>query len=239
MPRPLRIHFPDVPLHVVQRGHNRSACFLQAEDYACYLHWLNEAFASRGIALHAYALMTNHVHLLLTPPDAVVVPRAMISLNRRYVHYFNKKYERFGTLWEGRYRSSLIQTERYFFFCQRYIELNPVRAGIVADPVRYRWTSYPFHAFGRPNAMLTPSIAYFALGESPIERQATYRQTCGTTMDDKIVENMRSAFSRSLPLGDDGFVESIERATGVPCRMQSPGRPRTSKAPKKPSQAQF
>jgi len=225
MPRPLRIHYPDVPLHVVQRGHNRAACFFSGMDYACYLHWLHESLSSRGIALHAYALMTNHVHLLLTPPSAEAVGRAMISLHRRYVHYVNKKYGRFGTLWEGRYRSSLIQSERYLFACQRYIELNPVRAGIVSDPARYRWSSYPFYAFGRSNTLLTSSAAYLALGESAADRQSVYREACGATLDDGTIDRMRTAFSRGLPLGDAQFVEWIERMTGVSCRRIPPGRP--------------
>ena len=142
MPRRPRIHLDDVPLHIVQRGHNREACFYAEEDYHTYLHWLGEALEKERYTLHAYALMTNHVHLLLTPKQAESVPRLIIALGRRYVQYINKTYRRTGTLWDRRYKSSLIQAETYLLTCQCYIELDPVRAAMVDDPAHYRWTSY-------------------------------------------------------------------------------------------------
>jgi len=128
MPRRPRIHLDGVPLHIVQRGHNREACFLAEEDYHAYLHWLKEALGEAQCALHSYALMTNHVHLLLTPRHADAVPRLIISIGRRCVQYINHTYRRTGTLWDSRYKSSLIHAESYLLACQRYIELNPVRA---------------------------------------------------------------------------------------------------------------
>jgi len=134
MPRRPRVHIDGTPLHIVQRGHNRQACFFAEEDYHTYLHWLREALAEQQCRLHAYVLMTNHVHLLLTPKKAEAVPRLVISLGRRYVQYINHTYRRTGTLWDSRYKSSLIQAEEYLLSCQRYIELNPVRAGMVDVP---------------------------------------------------------------------------------------------------------
>jgi putative transposase len=128
MPCRPRIHIFAVPLHIVQRGHNRQPCFFAEEDYHTYLHWLNEALRKEHCALHAYALMTNHVHLLLTPQEAKAIPKLIIALDRRYVQYINTTYRRTGTLWDSRYKSSLIQAETYLLSCQRYIELNPVRA---------------------------------------------------------------------------------------------------------------
>jgi REP element-mobilizing transposase RayT len=125
MPRRPRIHLDGVPLHIVQRGHNRQPCFFAEEDYHAYLHWLGEALRKQDCALHAYVLMTNHVHLLLTPKDAAAVPRLIIALGRRYVQYINTTYRRTGTLWDSRYKSSLVQADPYLLACQRYIELNP------------------------------------------------------------------------------------------------------------------
>ncbi|MFN7571706.1 MAG: transposase [Betaproteobacteria bacterium] len=125
MPRRPRAHLDGVPLHIVQRGHNREPCFFAEEDYLCYLHWLARALADADCALHAYVLMTNHVHLLLTPRQARSVPRLVIALGRRYVQYVNRTYRRTGTLWDSRYKSSLVQAETYLLACQRYIELNP------------------------------------------------------------------------------------------------------------------
>lgn len=130
MPRRPRIHLDNIPLHIVQRGHNREPCFFAEEDYHTYLHWLGEALRKEGCALHAYVLMTNHVHLLLTPQHAEAVPKLIIALGRRYVQYINTVYRRTGTLWDSRYKSSLIQAETYLLSCQRYIELNPVRANM-------------------------------------------------------------------------------------------------------------
>ena len=141
MPRRPRVNLVGHPQHVVQRGHNREACFFAEEDYRFYLHWLRESARKYGCAVHAYILMTNHVHLLLTPATPLGLPRLMQSLNRRYAQHINRGYRRSGSVWEGRYKASLINAEEYLLACQRYIELNPVRADMVADPGQYRWTT--------------------------------------------------------------------------------------------------
>ena len=166
MPRRPRIHLDGVPLHIVQRGHNREPCFFAEDDYRSYLHWLGEALAEADCALHAYVLMTNHVHLLLTPKKAEAVPRLIISLGRRYVQYVNRSYRRTGTLWDSRYKSSVVQAETYLLACQRYIELNPVRAAMVEEPAHYRWTSYRANALGQADARIRPHALYRALGQS-------------------------------------------------------------------------
>lgn len=174
MPRRPRVHIDGVPLHIVQRGHNRQPCFFAEEDYFAYLHWLAEALKEAQAALHAYALMTNHVHLLLTPERAEAVPKLVISLGRRYAHYINTTYRRTGTLWDSRYKSSLIQAETYLLSCMRYIELNPVRAAMVEDPAPYRWTSYRSNALGEASALVTPHPVYLQLGATDAARRSAY-----------------------------------------------------------------
>ena len=167
MPRRPRILLADHPLHIVQRGINREPCFFADEDYQCYLHWLEEAARDCGCAIHAYVLMTNHVHLLLTPAVSGAPVRLMQSLGRRYVQYANRQYRRSGSLWEGRYKSSVVQAENYLLACMRYIELNPVRAAMVIDPGDYRWSSYRANGLGQPDARVTPHALYLGLDTEP------------------------------------------------------------------------
>lgn len=228
MPRRPRIHLSNVPLHIVQRGHNREPCFFAEEDYHAYLHWLGEALIKEGCALHAYALMTNHVHLLLTPKQAESVPRLIIALGRRYVQYINKTYRRTGTLWDSRYKSSLIQAETYLLTCQRYIELNPVRAAMVDDPAHYRWTSYRANGLGQPSAILTPHPLYMSLGGNDAERREAYRALFRSQLDKAAVDDIRLALSQSQPLGNERFYARIEKLTGQRREAKPQGRPRAS-----------
>jgi len=232
MPRRRRVHLSDVPLHIVQRGHNREPCFFAEEDYHSYLYWLGKAIAATGIALHAYVLMTNHVHLLLTPSDERTVPDLLISLGRRYVQYINRTYRRTGTLWDGRYKSSLIQAETYLLCCQRYIELNPVRAALVADPAHYRWSSYRCHALGQANPLVTPRAEYLALGKSAQARQDAYRALFHHMLDQEAIAEIRIALNQARPLGNSRFHAMIEGVIGHRCEPRLRGRP-----PKQPSEA--
>jgi putative transposase len=225
MPRRPRVHLDGVPLHIVQRGHNREPCFFAEEDYLSYLHWLGEALGEVQCALHAYVLMTNHVHLLLTPKKAEAVPKLVISLGRRYVQYVKRSYRRTGTLWDSRYKSSLIQAETYLLACQRYIELNPVRSAMVEDPAHYRWSSYRANALGQPDALLTPHPVYLSLGRSPKERQAAYRALFRAQLDRAAVDDIRLALNQSQPLGNERFYARIERITGVRREARPRGRP--------------
>lgn len=228
MPRRPRIHIDAVPLHIVQRGHNRQPCFFAEEDYHTYLHWLNEALRKEHCALHAYALMTNHVHLLLTPQDAGAVPRLIIALGRRYVQYINVTYRRTGTLWDSRYKSSLIQAETYLLTCQRYIELNPVRADMVDDPAHYRWSSYRSNALGQPSAPITPHPLYQALGATNEERQSAYRALFRAQLDGEAIADIRLALNQSQPLGNERFYRNIEQMTGQRREGKPRGRPRAT-----------
>lgn len=215
-----------MPLHIVQRGHNREPCFFAEEDYHSYRHWLGDALTDAGCQLHAYALMTNHVHLLVTPRKAEAVPGLIISLGRRYVQYINTTYRRTGTLWDSRYKSSLIQAETYLLSCMRYIELNPVRAAMVDDPAHYRWTSYRANALGQADTLLTPHPLYLGLGATDTARQAAYRSLFRHQLDAEAIGDIRMAINQSQPLGNERFYARIERMTGQRREAKPRGRPR-------------
>ncbi len=230
MPRRPRIHLAGLPLHVVQRGHNRDACFFAEDDYLAYREWLGEAIRATGCQLHAYVQMTNHVHLLLSPPEPEAVSRLMISLGRRYVRYINKTYRRTGTLWDSRYKSSLVQVEDYFLRCQRYIELNPVRAAMVDDPAHYRWSSYRTNGLGQTDTLLTPHAVYSALGTNDADRLQAYRELFRLELDAEAISDIRRALDQGQPLGDSRLIDHIERATGVRREPRPRGRPRKEAA---------
>ena len=164
--RGARLSLPGIPWHIIQRGNNRAVCFHAEEDYQFYLHYLKEFAGKFDCAVHAYVLMTNHVHLLLTPARADSAGLLMKHLGQRYVQYINRAYRRSGTLWEGRFRSCLTQSEEYVLACYRYIELNPVRAGMVLKPEDYRWSSYHVNGLGKPNALIAPHDEYRRLGRT-------------------------------------------------------------------------
>ena len=226
MPRRPRVHLDHVPLHIVQRGHNRDACFFNDDDYRIYLHWLGEALRDTGCQLHAWVLMTNHVHLLLTPERADAVPKLLISLGRRYVQYINRTYGRTGTLWDSRYKSSLIDAEAYLLSCMRYIELNPVRAGMVTDPAHYRWSSYRHNGLGQGDALLTPHPLYRTLAKDDDERRAAYRALFRPQLDEEAIDDIRLALNQSQPLGGSRFHARIAELTGEPREARPRGRPR-------------
>lgn len=226
MPRRPRTHLDNVPLHIVQRGHNRDACFFGDDDYHAYRHWLGEALRETGCRLHAWVLMTNHVHLLLTPTHAEAVPKLLISLGRRYVQHVNRTYDRTGTLWDSRYKSSLIDAETYLLACMRYIELNPVRAGMVSDPAHYRWSSYRQNGLGQSDPLLSPHPVYEALAIDAEERRSAYRALFRAQLDDAAIADIRLALNQSQPLGGSRFHEQIARTTGEGRRAKPRGRPR-------------
>jgi putative transposase len=230
MPRRTRIHIDGLPLHIVQRGHNRAACFFDDQDRLAYLGWLREALARARCCLHAYVLMTTHIHLLLTPEHAERVPQVLISVGRRYVQYINRTYGRTGTLWDGRYKSSLVQADAYLLLCQRYIELNPVRAGMVADPARYRWSSYRANALAEPDALVSPHPLYLALGLDDDARRAAYRELFRGALDDKPLADLRLALNQGQPIGNDRFYREIEAMAGQRRELRKRGRPRKQEA---------
>ncbi|MBU1214986.1 MAG: transposase [Gammaproteobacteria bacterium] len=214
MPRRPRVNLIGHPQHVVQRGHNREACFFADEDYLFYLHWLREGAKKYACEIHAYALMTNHVHLLLTPQREDAISTLMQSLNRRYAQYVNRIYRRSGSVWEGRFKASLIQAEEYLLTCYRYIELNPVRADMVRDPGEYRWSSYRWHGLGKSDELITDHPLYTALGSEEEECRSAYRALFRAHLDDEALDEIRTATSRGLPLGNDRFREQVESALG-------------------------
>jgi putative transposase len=225
MARLPRIAAAGYPHHVIQRGNNRQTVFREDADYARYLGWLREVAAAHGIAVHAYVLMPNHVHLLVTPPTDAALSRAMQSLGRRYVRWFNDKYGRTGTLWEGRFRSAPIDADRYLLACSRYIELNPVRAGIVGAPEQYRWSSYGHHIGMRVDPLVTDHPLVWALGNTPFERQLAYRRLFDADVPPDIVRSIRTATNRGRAL-----VASSDDAN-TPIGPRPRGRPRKDARP--------
>jgi len=193
MARRPRFSLPDIPLHVVQRGNNRQPCFLSESDFAAYAHWLKECAGKHDVAIHAWVFMTNHVHLLVTPKTADGVSKMMQALGRYYVRYFNHRHQRTGSLWEGRFRSCVIDTEGYFMTCQRYIEMNPVRAGMVGSPEEYRWSSYCAHGMGAAVGMWSPHYLYQQLGSTPAARIEAYRELVRGNLDDAELRQLRRA----------------------------------------------
>jgi putative transposase len=230
MPRRPRVHLDEQPLHIVQRGHNREPCFFGEDDYRSYLHWLGEAATRTECRLHAYVLMTNHVHLLLTPRKATVVPDLIISLGRRYVQYINRTYRRTGTLWDSRYKSSLVQADTYLLTCMRYIELNPVRACMVGDPAHYPWSSYRANGLGQVDSRLAPHGLYLALGADEHERRSAYRAIFRAHLEQDAIDDIRLALNQNQPLGDSRFHARIEQMTGVRSTARPRGRPRAEEA---------
>lgn len=212
-------------LHVIQRGNNRQAIFFGDEHYVLYRRWLGEAAGEHGCSVHAYVLMTNHVHFLLTPETKDSLPRMMQSLGRRYVGYINHTRERTGTLWEGRYRAAPIDSENYFISCCRYIEMNPVRAGIVRGPRLYPWSSYAAHAYGKSDALAVDHPVFRLLGRSTAERQERYRALCREGLDENFVTNLRAATNGGWALGDERFQRQIAKAAQRRAAPLPKGRP--------------
>ncbi len=222
MPRRPRLKLAGIPLHLIQRGNNRSACFYADVDYLFYLEQLVAACKLDGVSLHAYCLMTNHVHLLLTPQEADGASRLMKRLGQRYVQYVNRTYRRSGTLWEGRFRSCLVGEEEYLLGCYRYIELNPVRACMVEHPAEYRWSSYRANAQGEHCDWLVPHTVYRRLGDDEVTRQASYRELFRHQLAPGLVDEIRTRVNGGYALGSARFEQGIANALG---RRTTPGRP--------------
>lgn len=226
MPRKPRVYMAGVPCHVIQRGNNRQVCFFTEEDYEFYLDCLKDACKRYKVALHAYVLMTNHAHLLMTPDTAEGISKVMQSLGRRYVQYINYMYRRCGTLWEGRHVSSLVNAEEYLLKCYRYIEMNPVRAGMVEHPADYKWSSYRANAYGERCQFINPHSLYIDLGYQSEVRLEAYRELFYTDLDSQDLHDIRQSVCFSTPLGDNRFKEQIERALNVKLGQAKRGRPR-------------
>lgn len=226
MPRRARLAVAGIPWHIIQRGHNRCPCFFAAADYGYYLHHLGKYASKHGCLIHAYVLMTNHIHLLATPETTDSASLMMKELNQRYVQYVNRTYDRSGTLWEGRFRSCLTQTDSYALACYRYIELNPVRANIVDHPNKYHWSSYSANADGCSNAVISPHSVYLALHKNRKERLERYRALVQLGIDDDTEFKIRRATKRNRILGNERFIEEISATVSKSIGHEKRGRPR-------------
>ncbi len=225
MPRKPRMYLPGFPCHVIQRGNNRGACFLTHPDYQFYLECLIDAAKRYGVAVHAYVLMTNHVHLLMTPARKDSISRTMQSIGRRYVQYINYRYRRTGTLWEGRHKASLVDHDKYLLACMRYIELNPVRAGMVETADDYRWSSYRCNAHNVPDALIRNHAVFEALGYDEEKRANSYRALFEEVLADEDLKVIRQSAQFSMPTGDNRFKQQIEKAVGRALGYSKLGRP--------------
>lgn len=230
MPRRPRLELPGVPLHFTQRGVNRAATFLDDGDFAAYRRLLGEVLAGHDIALHAYVLMTNHVHLLLTPPLAGRLSAAMCQLGRRYVPAFNRKHGRTGTLWEGRFKTCLVDSDRYVLSVQRYIELNPVRAAMSASAGAYPWSSANASLGCGPDPLVSMHPVYLTLGNDARSRAAAYRQWLAEGIGEEEMRSIRTHMQQERALGEPRFQGMVEKTLNRPVAVRGRGRPRTAPA---------
>jgi putative transposase len=225
MPRKPRFYLPGVPAHIVQRGNNRQAVFFCDEDYQVYLMWLREGAIKCGCKVHAYVLMTNHVHLLVTPESRESISKMIQHVGRHYVQYINAVYGKTGTLWEGRHKGCVIDSDGYLLTCMRYIELNPVRAGMVDNPIDYRWSSYAANASGAIDRVVVPHDVYIGLDNHSEVRQACYRELYSNTLNPEQIDTIRATVQTGTPLGNDRFRDQVEAALGCRTGLARRGRP--------------
>lgn len=226
MPRKPRFFLAGVPVHVVQRGNNRQPVFFNKSDYREYLRWLAEAAEKYQCSIHAYVLMTNHIHLLVTPQSRDSLSRMLQYVGRRYVPYVNATYERTGTLWEGRFKASLIDADAYLLTCYRYIELNPIRAGLVKKPGAYIWSSYRCNALGKADTLVQPHPLFLGLGADEKQRLTAYRRLFKGHLQEADLGEVRACLQTGTPMGNDRFRTEIESVLGVKVGQSRRGRPR-------------
>lgn len=225
MPRPARVNISGIPQHVTQRGNNRQVCFFDNADRRIYLELLHEAALRRDCSIHAYVLMTNHVHLLVTPNTPNGVSLLMQDTGREYVPYINKAYRRSGTLWEGRFKSSLVESSEYCLTCYQYIELNPVRAMMVKSPGDYPWSSYQTNGLEATDHLITPHRQWLKLGHDLPSRHAAYRRLFEAEIAGKRLEAIRHSNRKGLPLGCKRFRAEIESQLNIKLGSGKVGRP--------------
>jgi putative transposase len=223
MPRQPRLTFPGVAVHIIQRGNNRAACFRDDSDYLTYLAQLRDLAGRAGCAVHAYCLMTNHVHLLVTPRSDTSCTELMRDLGQRYVQYFNRRYTRTGTLWEGRFRSCLAESSRYVLACYRYIELNPVRAGMVSHPAEYLWSSCAANSGRRHDSLLVSHEEFLAIATELEARQSAYRALLQQDLEPSVLAAIRDSTNGGYPLVSDLFAKSTIVPLGHKLKRSRPG----------------
>lgn len=226
MARLPRLTLPGHPHHIIQRGNNRQPIFAGTPDYETLLGLLEEYAKKLQVAIHAYVLMSNHLHLLATPSSAEGVPQMMQALGRSYVRYFNARQARTGTLWEGRYKSTLIQAERYLLACMVYIDLNPVRAGLVSDPADYPWSSHQHYIGRRSDRLVTPHPLYWELGNTPFAREAAYAELVRSGIGSEQQRALTDSTFHGWALGEANYVADLQRRTERRVSKGRPGRPK-------------
>jgi len=229
MPRKPRFFLPDIPIHAIVRGNDRKAIFVDDADKSAYLEIAKEASMSLQVSKHAYVLMDNHVHWLISSAVPENLSKFMQYLGRKYVPYFNHKYGKTGTLWEGRFKSSLINTDKYLLCCYQYIELNPVRAGMVTHPEDYVWSSYRTNALAESSSIITLHPVITELSESRQQQADAYREGFKENIESQLVDEIRNAVQTGTPLGGKGFREQVEVLLGVKVGYASRGRPKVTK----------
>lgn len=225
MARLPRLTVPGYPHHIIQRGNNRQAIFASPEDYQLLSALLQEHALANKVAIHAYVLMSNHFHLLATPETAEGIPMLMQAVGRRYVRHFNMKLGRTGTLWEGRYKSTLIQAERYLLTCMAYLDLNPVRAGMVIEPAAYPWSSHAHHIGRAVDRLLTPHPLYWELGNTPFSREAAYVALVQAGVSTQQQQALTDSALRGWALGEADYVAELQRRTERRVQKGKVGRP--------------
>jgi putative transposase len=225
MPRKPRIDLPTYPLHVLQRGNNKQTCFNNTADFKAYEYWLKQYSVQFDVSIHAWVFMTNHVHILCTPNKSNAISDMMQSLGRQYVRYFNDKYKRTGTLWEGRYKACLVEDDAYLIQLYKYIELNPVRANMVTEPELYVWSSFQINALGKDSSLCAPHQNYMRLGNTKEERQLAYLKLFKEGLPLIQLEKIRESTKSGLVFGSDKFADKMESITGLILTKQKPGRP--------------
>ena len=228
MARLPRLVVPNQPHHIIQTGNDLQTIFRDMDDHFAFLCWLRDAARQFKVAIHAYVLMPNHLHLLATPADSTGLGRMMQWIGRHYVPYFNAKYRRSGTLWQGRYKATVIESEQYFLLCSRYIELNPARAGLVAAATDYPWSSLAHHVGVKPDPLITDHPLYWALGNTPFDREASYKALLEQGISAREAEALTQATQKGWALGSEQFKVLLERQISRRVAPGKRGRPRKS-----------
>jgi putative transposase len=226
MPRVPRLSLPGVPLHVVQRGNNRQTVFFHQSGYSFYLDKLFESANRYGVSVHAFVCMTNHVHILATPVEKDGISQMMQRLGSLYTASANALYDRTGSLWEGRFKSSLIDSDRYCLACYRYIELNPVRAGMVQHPGDYNWSSYQSNALGDSTYPVTPHPEWLALDKTRKLCQKRYADLVNEQLSPELLDPVRYGVNKGLPTGSNQFKTKIEQTLNIRLSSGRRGRPK-------------
>lgn len=224
MSRQTRMYLPEHPYHIIQRGDHREACFFDPENYLFYLDLLKQSASHYGVSVHAYCLMADHIHVLATPEEKTSISNTIKDVASRYALYINKRYKATGLLWKSRYRSCLVQSEKYLLTCCRYIELNPVAANMVKFPEEYRWSSYHSNAWG-DESWLVPHDEYKRLGETKVKRCQRYRALFNNHLNDADIDLIRKAAFYCQPVGDDQFKQAIEKKYGFTFEQAQRDRP--------------